>query len=360
MYFIKPYSQLVVLTLAIGIAACSEDPVAPVLEPLPRWEEDDRFLYDLRVQYSAESDRENLYLLGRNHLSRIELEDSVETVTHSVLWTNYNQNYRMPVSSQLSLTANNQAVRLVPNRNPVLGQADFYLQLPDIDPMFLDFSFPAFHISNCMSINTQNDCLIPYYARSESEDNISKLLLVATDIKSYGAESNYVDTTKTWIITVPSGNVWALHTFDNDFYAASDEGTLKIDETRTTRLVSSGTFYKMFRINNQLYGLDNRELYVSDQGDNWNLLGEINLDFSSLNYHTIDGKTIAYYNSQLFHLENGEGAIEVTELDNAGIESHEITSVARLGSRIYVTTLSGVFFKEHDSFWTAKETEEAS
>ena len=43
-------TQEAVSALFIGLAACDEESVPPAAEPLPQWEEDQRFLYDLRGQ----------------------------------------------------------------------------------------------------------------------------------------------------------------------------------------------------------------------------------------------------------------------------------------------------------------------
>ena len=311
-------------------------------------------MYDLRGQYNAASDGNNLYLLGAEHLSHLKLEDSTESVTHSILWMDYNQNHKMPVTPQISLTANHEAVRIIPNSNPVLDHADFYLHLPSLDTAFIGFGFPNFHMSNCMAVNSRNEFLVLYYTRTTPEENTVKGLVVATATKSYGPESNYLDTAKTWTVDLP-GYIYALYAFGEDFYVLVDAGTFKIDATRTAHRVSSKALYKMFRIDDQLYGLHNQELYASDQGDHWELVGNVDFNFGLLNYQLVEGKTIAYYNSQLFLLEHKEGVVHFTELDNTGMESHKITSVARLGPRVYVTTLSGVFFKEYDSFLTPKE-----
>ncbi len=354
MYISKFGGYLATSALFIGLAACDEESVPPAAEPLSQWEEDQRFLYDLRGQYNAASDGNNLYLLGAKHLSHLELEDSTESVTHSILWMDYNQNHKMPVTPQISLTANHEAVRIIPNSNPVLGSSDFYLHLPSIDPAFVGFGFPNFHMSNCMAVNSRNEFLVLYYTRTTPEENIIKGLVVATTTESYGPESNYLNTVKTWTLDLP-GNLYALYAFDEDFYVAVDAGTYKIDATRTPLRVSGRALYKMFAIDGRLYGLHNQELYASDQGDHWELVGNLDFNFSLLNYQLVEGKTIAYYNSQLFLLEHKEGVVHFTELDNTGMESHKITSVARLGPRVYVTTLSGVFFKEYDSFLNPKE-----
>ena len=136
---------------------------------------------------------------------------------------------------------------------------------------------------------------------------------------------------------------------------ALDGGTYKINATRTALRVSSSALYKMFRIDDQLYGLHNRELYASDQGNNWELVGNVDFNFSLLNYQLVEGKTIAYYNSQLFHIEYKEDGIHATELDNTGMESHKITSVARLGPRVLSDYFIRKFFKEYNSFLQPKE-----
>ena len=354
MYVSKFSVHLVILALFVCLAACDEESVPPAAEPLPQWEEDQRFLYDLRGQYNAASDGSNLYLLGAKHLSQIELRDSTESVTHSILWMDYNQNHKMPVTPQISLTANHEAVRVIPNSNPVLDNSDFYLHLPSLDTAFIGFGFPRFHMSNCMAVNSRNEFLVIYYARTVPEENIIKGLVVATTTENYGSDLNYLDTARTWTLDLP-GYLYALYAFGEDFYVVVDAGTYKIDATQTALRVVDKALYKMFTIDGRLYGLHNRELYTSDEGDDWELIRDVDFNFSLLNYQLVEDKTIAYYNSQLFHLEQKEGVIHYTELDNTGMESHKITSVARLGSRVYVTTLSGVFFKEYDSFFNPKE-----
>ena len=80
----------------------------------------------------------------------------------------------MPVTPQISLTANYEAVRIIPNSNPVLENSDFYLHLPSLDPAFIGFGFPSFHMSNGMAINSRNEFLVIYYVRTDPRRTPSK------------------------------------------------------------------------------------------------------------------------------------------------------------------------------------------
>lgn len=115
----------------------------------------------------------------------------------------------------------------------------------------------------------------------------------------------------------------------------------------------NGVAEDMFTYNDTLYVLtSNSELYSSvDDGENW-------VDFAS-NFpsnqarHFYIGDSVYFYvYSQLFHADFNSGKVQ--ELDNSGLEGNAITSVNLFGDKVWVTTLSGLFYKSADNFLTYK------
>ena len=118
-------------------------------------------------------------------------------------------------------------------------------------------------------------------------------------------------------------------------------------------------FIRMFEVEDKLYGLTFRfsesKLYESENGLSWNYLGILDNSFRLLNYSTIDGKTIAYYYSQIFQIERSDSGFDIKELSVEGLFGHRITSITEFKGIVYVTTLSGVFYKDLEDFWIEKE-----
>ena len=118
-------------------------------------------------------------------------------------------------------------------------------------------------------------------------------------------------------------------------------------------------FIRMFEVEDKLYGLTFRfsesKLYESENGLSWNYLGILDNSFRLLNYSTVDGKTIAYYYSQIFQIERSDSGFDIKELSVEGLFGHRITSITEFKGRVYVTTLSGVFYKDLEDFWIEKE-----
>jgi hypothetical protein len=81
-------------------------------------------------------------------------------------------------------------------------------------------------------------------------------------------------------------------------------------------------------------------------------------DYSFLNYTKIDNKIIGYRYGQLWDISVSETELIAKELDNDGLDGISITSVSKFDDKVYLSTLSGVFYKIADEFFDYKiETE---
>ncbi|MEL7006731.1 MAG: hypothetical protein AAFN93_28995, partial [Bacteroidota bacterium] len=153
----KKYIYLLLLTC---FSCSDDDEVIPALEPL--WEPDERFLFDLKIQYNSFADDNDLYFIGRDKISHLELIDSTEVLESSFILMEYNQNHKMPISSEIFATADDKRVRIASTEDPVNDVKDIYLNIEDLNPDFNGFEFPNFQRSEAMAINSRRECLIPY------------------------------------------------------------------------------------------------------------------------------------------------------------------------------------------------------
>ena len=115
--------------------SCNDDEaVSP--EGTSVWQEHDKFLYDLRVQYNSYGDEDYLYLMGRRNFSYVTFEDDVEIVDYPVIWMEYDQHHKMPISSDFFVTANSNSVNLVASKDPI-GGPGVWLNMEQMDPDFV-------------------------------------------------------------------------------------------------------------------------------------------------------------------------------------------------------------------------------
>ncbi|WP_125869943.1 hypothetical protein [Williamwhitmania taraxaci] len=115
--------------------------------------------------------------------------------------------------------------------------------------------------------------------------------------------------------------------------------------------------FNFFYKGDTLYGISPSDavLYQSlNDGDSWTSLGKINPDFSLLNFYTLDNEIIGTYKAQLFHFSISTTGITVKEIDNDGLAYNTITSVSKYTDKVYVSTLTGVYYISYKNFFTYK------
>lgn len=118
--------------------------------------------------------------------------------------------------------------------------------------------------------------------------------------------------------------------------------------------------YNMFSHDDTLFAFSQsakKVYYSQDEGLNWSSFIS-NFPVNIAHFFYIDEKLAFYGKSQLFWVDLANQ--EVKELDNTGLEGAEITSVNEFNSRVWVTTLSGMYYKSTEDFFTLKEGEEVS
>lgn len=113
----------------------------------------------------------------------------------------------------------------------------------------------------------------------------------------------------------------------------------------------------MFRLNNYLFALGNGKFFVSqDEGETWSLFLDASTSlYGGLNYINVGNNLYGIRNAQLWKVTMTGNTLTFSELDNDGLETNQITSINKTGKYVFVTTLSGLFYRDSTTFNTLKQ-----
>ncbi|MDW3196090.1 MAG: hypothetical protein R8G66_27205 [Cytophagales bacterium] len=349
--------SLFIILLSLMIWGCKDDlDVEEPVEPAVSWLEDERFLFETKVQFNTHADGERIHFMGRDHFSTIELaaDDTTEVIQHAFHWLNYNQHGRMPITDELFITASQNIVRIASTLNPVLQGASQYINLAELDPDFAFIETPSFWMSEAIAVNEENVCLIPYHYRLT--DNIGGIRVLKVKV----ALNEFMTIAETEIITISDSGfpIRSIYAFGNDFLITDDRNVFFLDQNNQITVAAEFPVSNLFQINGQWFGIRGEKLYRTVDGRAWTEAGTINPDLGLVSYDQLVGKTIGVFNSQIFLFELEGDQLQISELNNDGLFGHEITSVDVFNGKVYAATLSGVFVKDLEHFWEERVQEE--
>lgn len=235
------------------------------------------------------------------------------------------------------------------------------LNIKDIDNTFLNFKHQHNHfsISECCVINDQNQALIPYTSNINSWYAL-KLALV--DISVREMPSNYVEIIKTETINIPDEWHHRLHAIESVgeyFFITTQSKVFRMDSKGNIVTVSDTPLLRIIESSGKLYGVSNKSVFISsDKGLTWKEVYNVQQELSWISLSKVDDKIVGYRYSQLWEITFSENDVVVRELDNYGIDGVSITSLSVFDNIVYLSTMSGVFYKPVDNFFESKIIEE--
>ncbi len=153
-------------------------------------------------------------------------------------------------------------------------------------------------------------------------------------------------------------------TFYNKFFVTYYGQSFRIDTMGNVKNILNDTavfngkyIEQMFTVNNSLFALGWGTLFVSnDQGETWNIFSNLSgTNWGWLQYYNVGKETYATYLSQLAKVTLVGNTLNVQELDNDGLETNQITSINKCGKYVFITTLSGLFYRDTSSLNTFKK-----
>lgn len=352
------------------LISCEKEKIVEVLvEKEFNWKTLDGFQYNDVVQMNGYATDDRIFFLGHNSFTSI-VSDSINhpgsafggNVARYDNWYEQPSDRKLPICADYFLSYNQLGGWLVfiPTMNPVTSDSQAYLNIDIIDSTYGHFDFVHFSLGECIAINRKNQSLIPYISYIESK-NVLKLALVDVEVEK--PMSYYqLKTTKVKILKVPDAyqyNVIAIESIGDYFFLSTNSKVYRIDSLGNIENVLDTRLYRFIEISEELYGFGYNNIYISsDNGLTWDKGYEINPDLKLLNYTKINNKLIGYRFGQLWELSIDDNELIVNELDNDGLDGVSITSVNKFDNKVYLSSLSGVYYKSIDDFFEYKIEQE--
>lgn len=347
--------NIIFLLLVLGLFSnCEKEVIKEVeIERITSWQADSHFQFNYKTQKNSLVVGEELYLLSMaamHRLTTIPGDTNLRVLNYSLRFE-YLSPYRMPISSRLFGGFGEKRLIFTSMEMPVSSGTTFNLSMKEVDPEFASFSFPSATFSDAYAINENQVILVPYSIylpgsnQTVIQGNFPRFALVQASVDEF----EQVDTLSTSFITPIDDllGVLKIQSLRDDFLVSAISGTYRITEDGVITKVLDDPLYDFIPLEGQLYGLSRSFLYRStDDGLSWQTISTISPDFVLLNYEVIDDVVIGHYLDQLYQLKFTDTNLETVELQNEGLEGHQITSVARWNGKAYISTLSGVFTRD--------------
>jgi len=357
--------------VAAIFSGCEQDEIEIIkeVEKQYTWQGYVGFEQEYAIQMNSFATESNFYSLGPNTFSSM-LPNGVTdqfgfSYHHHFLFDELSTRYKFPIAADFFITYTEKEptqIRLGANKNPntyTSGRpAALTLSLPEIDETFNRFQFVNYSNGPSFAINNRDQALVVYSSTESSINQVKALLL---DVTTYeNSNTVFVDTVKTKVISYPGAHsaMVALQAVEeNFFFSPYYSETYRITPNGDQVKVLDNCLMDIFEHNQVLYGISYDGLgYVSvDEGLTWQKRFELQPNFQDISFAKIDGKIIGFAFSQIFEIFPSLSTIEVKELDNYGLAGKKITSAVEFNGKVYLTTLSGVYYKDLKDLSVEKE-----
>jgi hypothetical protein len=148
-----------------------------------------------------------------------------------------------------------------------------------------------------------------------------------------------------------------FYTYYRQFFRVDTLGNVKSFGSSPMQTTLSDNVSQMFTLNSYLFAVAGGSFFVSnDQGENWSLFyqsvaGDM---YSWCNFYNVGKDVYATYLSQVWKVTLSGESLKYQELDNDGLQGSQITSINKCGKYAFVTTLSGLYYRDTTKFNTFK------
>nr|MBC7613628.1 hypothetical protein [Pseudopedobacter sp.] len=114
---------------------------------------------------------------------------------------------------------------------------------------------------------------------------------------------------------------------------------------------------QLFNIGDLLFATTISDILVSnDFGETWSVfLSGPNQVYLGLNYQNLGNELFAYSNAQIWKVTLSGNSLNFVELDNDGLETNQITGINKVGKYAFISTLSGLFYRDTASLNTPRK-----
>lgn len=233
------------------------------------------------------------------------------------------------------------------NREPFI---DLHLPFQEMDSTFSEWVHPANgYRSNPMGIfNNQKELLIVM-------NDIGGLYLIFIRVE-WDGDPNHLKLTSLHKFNFMQAVVYhSMGSITENFLISLNSGTYKIFLDGSFEKIFDDFLLNFYHWQGELFATGLHELYVSrDEGTSWELLANNFPRWAK--FFNVNDKLCIYVRDCLYELDLQNMLLR--QIDNRGLETNQITAVCEYQDKIYVTTLSGLYYKEKSDFFTYMESPE--
>ncbi len=341
---------LIAFIAVLAVACTKENEVIKYVDKEYSWRADVYFDYTEKILDNSFSSGDCLYVSGTQIFTKITIENG--ELKHSSCWLPSEEiSSRTCIGDKyFSRPPSKYGNYLRINMNDWnLPYCNYYFDMKTLASDFRFFCYPAFYLSP-MSCIMGDYILIPY--------NYTQGCLEALLCKMKYSDEGYLTIADSRILILDdSPSVTSLITINTDgkvfFVTTSKSELLIVDTNGYVTTFSDCEATNFVKVSDQLSYLFGDHGLVRVENSKTLTKQEFNFSLQrGLQYSCIDGRVVAYRNSQIWETEILSDRVNFKELKTDGIEGNYITSVNQLGdSLVYVTTLSGGFYKPLGKFF---------
>ncbi|OQY25869.1 MAG: hypothetical protein B6244_14665 [Candidatus Cloacimonetes bacterium 4572_55] len=363
-------SLLIILLLSTG---CQKK-VTEVTECDPSWTPHDFFISSTKILRNGYVSKDNKFFVSTLHsVYKLEPGDGNPTFCFESGHDTFTFQYKPPLSDSLAAHSWDHDRAVIIRRLEGLGftgghYTGRYINLTDIDSTFTDKARIAVWgmMDPIGAFNDQNQFLT--LVHQPAGTGVGELYFCRIDYRLTEQPDLYpstgIEITSTQAFRPPL-NLSVMRTindciaYQNRFFVGiGSGGSYLVEQTgEFRRLDFPHSAAQFFSHQDTLYALnDALRLYRSlDVGDTWQKLARFS---NTLRFYYIQGRLCANTLFQLWEIDLVN--LVINEIDNDGLSGNKILSVHEFDNRVYVLTLTGLFYRDMDDFFTYKpdDTEE--
>lgn len=311
------------------------------------WKENKNFRQYTKTKTNSLATAEFLLLDGPNDFSRLHSDGTLEA-----RWKSHHPEfYELPIHKNFYVEIkDNLSTILLSNALGELTNYDEFIHFPSIEPNFEEIDLGRWTRTN-IAINDNGQCLVPIKSTTVVDSTI--LYLLSTEVRSFTSGIDIVKIIDTIRTVIPVNGLTNVVGFEDYFLlATSGQGVYKIYADGTYRkILIDFPILRFIKHQGEIHAVkQSNDFFVSsDEGENWN--GGTGFPTPLYTHQSFGDSLIAFRGDNMYTLTLGEGFYRLRPLNNEGLESTRITSLASFNDTVYVTTLSGVYQRSLDDFY---------
>ncbi len=353
--FTQPLNKLlftVFLVTVLTVTGCSEkDEPNDITGPaatLSGWHEHESFIYSNKILLSAHVSGEMLLMPGWSTFNTITRSGEVEHFSNGGAG---DPNYPIRPSDNLHVLVGPMAIKVRPNANPVYNVSGLWVSNSDLVPEFMSWE-TGLGETGCF--NDSDQLLMTAHYLNDSGSYRTGFSLLNLGVESNTSGIDNVVMIGNQFIELPEPNAYlpfrAMTPLGDGFLFSTDGHIWKLSHDGTLDSVHDQSAYSLFVDGDRCYGISDthRVLQSLDEGSTWQEVGSIS--HSTVSIEKIGQQTVIYLADRIYQVDFE--TFEFTELEAENLDGNQITSIVEFEDEVWVTTLSGLFHRSIETFFS--------